>query len=96
MAAFLAAMAKYPVTVRPLVGERLPIEYPYLESLDLSPWLVKRLEQWQVDFESNFDQIAGWKLVEARDVWRREGSRLVDELRGVVPEGVEVEGHFTP
>jgi hypothetical protein len=62
-----------------------------LEDVDLSPWLLDRLAQWQHDFDANFDPFGGgWQSPEAREKWKWEADRLIIELRAVLPDDVEL------
>jgi hypothetical protein len=79
-----------PLKLMPEYGIDLPLWGRSLDSLDLSPYLLERLAQWQEDFEANFDPFSGWKSTESRDRWSREAERLEVELRAALPAGDEL------
>ncbi len=67
-----------------------------IDALDLSPWLLDRLAQWQDDFNANFDASTGWSSSEARERWGELGARLAGELRRALPDGVTLEVDLWP
>jgi hypothetical protein len=66
------------------------------EPLNLPPYLLDRLAQWQDDFDAHFDSFGGWKSNDARYRWSREALRLETELREALPDDVELEVDFWP
>ena len=92
----IEARERTPLRLMPECAADLPLWGRSLEPLDLSPWLLDRLAQWQDDFDENFDPFNGWKTPEAREKWRREADRLASELRAALPDEIQLEVDLWP
>lgn len=87
-----------PMRLMPDYAGDLPLRWGRpLDEVDLSPWLLDRLAQWQHDFDANFDRYAGgWQSPEAREKWKQEADRLVIELQAALPRDIELEVDLWP
>jgi hypothetical protein len=97
-AADIEARERAPLTLEPGSVGDVPLWWGHpLEELDLSPWLLGRLTQWQRDFDENFDRSQDqWLSQDARERWKLEGDRLMIELRDAVPDVIEVASNLWP
>ncbi len=99
MAAFQEAQRRArsgPLKLMPDYSAHLPLWGRDVEPLNLPPYLLDRLAQWQDEFDANFDPFGGWKSNEVRDRWSREALRLETELREALPDDVDLEVDFWP
>jgi hypothetical protein len=94
----IEARRRAPMRLMPDYAGDLPLRWGRpLEQVDLSPWLLDRLAQWQHDFDVNFDPYAGgWQSPEAREKWKQEAHGLVIELRTALPRDIELKVDLWP